>query len=665
MTIFHPLCFIGAASSYAITDSVTGTSPSVASSYDVRVIVDISGSMKKNDPINLRIPAINLLVKLLPEESLAGIWTFAQKTNNLVPLRKVTPAWRNLAEVEAKKINSLGQFTHIGLALEQVFNDFDQDKKGHSVLHHCILLSDGMVDIALDPALNVQEKNRILREVLPKFKKRNIHIHAIGLSQEADRAFLSQLSFETQGVFVLANNADELMKAFLKAFDSAIPQQQLPIENDQFIVSDDIKEFTALILLDKAKEQKETVLYSPDGQLLNQASSKPNVKWHHSVEYDLITVEKPAVGRWGVSAQMRPDSRITIVSDLNLAMTGVIPHLFAGQAQQFSLSVLNKNEAIKDKDFLSLIDVSLKQLHPVSQKTWNVDVSSSSKHEIRLPEQGAWKVKLKGTLIPGDHEITLNAESKTFSRKVMQRFTVHDELLSVQQKTHEVAGRVENYFEAILKSNLVATSGFKITGMVKNEKGIELPAAVESIAAGTWKIKAPEDIALGSYTLMLNIGAESLSGEPLTLSQGPYQVTAATPITPPVEKEASVEPVREPAKPATKEVPPVAEPEKAATSWWIWGSIIGAINLFLFIAGWLVYKKLIKKDEDEGLADEEKIKNILDESERVAAEISDNDQSEDSNHLDLELDDDLNNTSEADDKIEDFGISKDFGEGDK
>ena len=36
---------------------------------DVRVLVDMSGSMKKNDPDNLRIPAVQLMSNLLPPDS--------------------------------------------------------------------------------------------------------------------------------------------------------------------------------------------------------------------------------------------------------------------------------------------------------------------------------------------------------------------------------------------------------------------------------------------------------------------------------------------------------------------------------------------------------------------------------------------------------------------
>ncbi|KKN16602.1 hypothetical protein LCGC14_0974140, partial [marine sediment metagenome] len=47
-------------------------------SPDIRIIVDISGSMKETDPNNLRQPAVRLLARVLPEGSTAGVWTFGQ-----------------------------------------------------------------------------------------------------------------------------------------------------------------------------------------------------------------------------------------------------------------------------------------------------------------------------------------------------------------------------------------------------------------------------------------------------------------------------------------------------------------------------------------------------------------------------------------------------------
>ena len=66
-------------------------------SADVRIIVDISGSMKTNDPDNLRRPAVRLLARMLPRQANAGVWTFGQYVNMLVPHGKVTDDWRGLS----------------------------------------------------------------------------------------------------------------------------------------------------------------------------------------------------------------------------------------------------------------------------------------------------------------------------------------------------------------------------------------------------------------------------------------------------------------------------------------------------------------------------------------------------------------------------------------
>jgi len=71
---------------------------------DVRLVIDVSGSMKRNDPNDLRQPAVELLVELLPENSTAGVWTFGKWVNMLIPHRKVDQEWRDAARTSATDI---------------------------------------------------------------------------------------------------------------------------------------------------------------------------------------------------------------------------------------------------------------------------------------------------------------------------------------------------------------------------------------------------------------------------------------------------------------------------------------------------------------------------------------------------------------------------------
>jgi len=113
---------------------------------DVRVLIDISGSMKKSDPDNLRIPATRLIAGLMPEGSRSGVWTFGRYINMLVPVRIVDDEWRELAKEKSALINSAGLYTNIEGVLENASSgwfEYDPNTK-----RNIILLSDGYVDVS-------------------------------------------------------------------------------------------------------------------------------------------------------------------------------------------------------------------------------------------------------------------------------------------------------------------------------------------------------------------------------------------------------------------------------------------------------------------------------------------------------------------------------------
>ena len=139
---------------------VLASASHAAAPSDVRVIIDVSGSMKQNDPQNLRRPAMDLLVQLFPAGSKAGVWTFGQYTNMLVPHDEVNDAWRGNAADKSKLVNSIALRTNIGLALEKAAYDLDPKRfpTAFGFSRSIILLTDGVVDI--DRARLCPERNQ-------------------------------------------------------------------------------------------------------------------------------------------------------------------------------------------------------------------------------------------------------------------------------------------------------------------------------------------------------------------------------------------------------------------------------------------------------------------------------------------------------------------------
>ncbi|BCD96780.1 VWA domain-containing protein [Marinagarivorans cellulosilyticus] len=377
-----------------------------AGEADVRLVIDISGSMKRNDPQNLRQPAVNLLMELLPDGSHAGVWTFGKEVNMLVPFGEVDSQWREMATQKAGEINSVGLYTNIGGALEKA-TAVTPTSQGKA---HIILLTDGMVDIDKDPLVNQKEWRRIVDKILPLVKDQGFSIHTIALSDHADTELMKKLSRATDGHSGTAKTADELMPEFLKAFDAAAPSQQLPLLGNRFVVDSSVEEFTALMF--RGNPAESIALIGPDNEPVHHGDLSADVSWHHTDGYDLVTVTRPLEGEWQVSGKLAAGSRITVVSDLNLRVKPLPINAPVGSVLELQLALQEDNKIITRKDFLNILSIQAKSTYSGSiDPSWmhNMDTNSP-------PSNGVFSASMDGFKKPGEYLIKVELDGKSFQR---------------------------------------------------------------------------------------------------------------------------------------------------------------------------------------------------------------------------------------------------------
>lgn len=389
---------------------------------DVRVLIDTSGSMKHNDPSNLRAPALNLLVDLLPEGSRAGVWTFGTYTNELVPHLNVTDQWRQDARGRSRDITSSAMFTDIENALERA--SYDADRPDSNFDRHIILLTDGLVDISESRnerrkrQENNESRDSIQFDLLPKLKKAGYTIHTVALSDNADKDLMLKLAQRTGGLAAVANNAEELMQLFMQALDRTAPSEQVPLENNRFLVDGSINEFTALIF--HKPDSQRVFLISPKGERYTSLTHPDNVRWHYESRYDLITVNDPEDGEWLVETEMHPDNRVTVVSDLSLKVSDVPATLFRGLSLDIEASIQEEGETITRPEFLKIVSLEAQQLAD-SDKVLKSDLMTS-----KPGEAGTFVTKLGPFNTTGNYRIQVSLDGKTFQRSVSQPVFVQD-----------------------------------------------------------------------------------------------------------------------------------------------------------------------------------------------------------------------------------------------
>jgi len=381
--------------------------------FDVRIIIDISGSMKQTDPNNLRIPALNLLLNLMPEGAQAGIWTFGRYVNNLVPVAQVDEVWREQALKAAVDISSLGLRTNLVGAL----NDAAWGLRADSGFQQSIiLLTDGKVDMAEDQDSNAErinnaERQKLMVEVLDKYRSAGANVHTLALSDLADKTLLQQIALETDGLYSEAGNAEELMKAFLRAFDRAVPAEQVPMEDNTFVIDGSVKEFTALIFK-RSKGAQETALLTPAGNKFTELEHPESVRWHKDINFDLVTIKQPETGTWVAEADLDPSNRVTILSDLALSVEGIPATIFPGDRLDVEIKLTNAGEVIEKVEILRLTDMTMAVVTASGREGSKILSDPENPPSDGIYREGLYRLKELG-----QYQIDVIAEGRTFQRK--------------------------------------------------------------------------------------------------------------------------------------------------------------------------------------------------------------------------------------------------------
>ncbi|MCP3674777.1 MAG: VWA domain-containing protein [Gammaproteobacteria bacterium] len=574
------LCFL---LGFQITLSAAQTinqSTKLKPASDVRVLVDISGSMKKNDPDNLRIPAVQLMSNLLPPDSHAGIWTFGEYVNMLVPIGPVDNQWKKSAVESVKKINSLGMFTNIGGAMEKA--SFGWMKPDLSIKRSLILLTDGVVDVSKNPSKNAAARRKVLNELLPKYKEAGITIHTIALSGDADEKLLSKMAAETDGWYQKVVNASELQKVFLKIFEQATERDSVPLKDNRFSIDDQIEEFSVLIF--KNKDSKPTLLEQPDGENYDAGSDSARITWFESAVYDLITVNMPMVGEWRVHAEMDPDNRVLIVSNLKLKSTTLPNNLLANEKFNFNINLTQEDETITQQDFLKLLSIEV-EVRDNDGETASFVLLDDGNDVDKKALDGIYSIELTAPSNAGIAQISAWVESPTFQRMRQQAMNIFESPVSVKEvisedvnTPHKIiftpVGDVSKADSLDIQVNAQLPDGQQILKPAELDKGYNRAIELPVVEAG------------GNYQIQLTISGETPAGRQFLVNPPIIQFNTKSLVTEPVaelEQEAPVEEIQEE---VTEEVDMV-----------LWLGIGLGVNIILIILGWVFSIRMKKQNE--------------------------------------------------------------------
>ena len=186
---------------------------------DVILVIDNSGSMKKNDPQYLVPRMVHDLISLLHENDRFGVIVFDNNARKIVRLGE--SGGQATADVVEKKVDDAldyeGQRTNIYAGLEAAVYDLKNFGRSNSV-KIAIILTDGKIDTG--NVLRDEQDRKNLIDFLAKDASNNgIRLCGIAFTNDADYALLQSLAVQSSGCYFRAFNDRELSGVIKKLAD--------------------------------------------------------------------------------------------------------------------------------------------------------------------------------------------------------------------------------------------------------------------------------------------------------------------------------------------------------------------------------------------------------------------------------------------------------------
>jgi len=406
----------------ALAYSPISVSQSLSDKMDIRILIDVSGSMKKTDPNQLRIPALQVLTQLLPIGSQAGVWQFADAPKVLVPHGVVDSSWQQQAVDAAKKISSKGQFTDIGAALKAAAFSTTTSISSQPRQLHLILLTDGMVDVSKDADVNLRARRDLLEPILQSYIDAGARVHTIGLSHKADERTLSAMAQRTDGLFAVAENADQLLDIFLRALDNTLITQQVPVstQTQTFEVQKGVASLTIVV---EKNGDNQVKLKTGEQGLLEQQQQSDDLQWQTSSTHDVIRIEKPVEGTWALVSDKATLKRVNVEGQLQIFLQQSHQNLKLGQRAYIDVQLAHESGQLLTANQLQGFTVSLELA---------LDGNSISTQSQVFEEVKKTRLHLPVINEAGMYDLNLTVSNGALVRTVSRSLRVHPLVAAVQ-----------------------------------------------------------------------------------------------------------------------------------------------------------------------------------------------------------------------------------------
>ena len=129
---------------------------------------------------------------------------------------------------------------------------------------------------------------------------------------------------------------------------------QIPYFDNRFRIDAALDQITLIFF--RKRGSKPVILVQPDGKKLRiNDHDRDKVQWYDDRTYDMVVIKKPMVGPWQAIGNILPESKILIVSDINLVVEPLPEIILSGETLKVIAKLYNGKNKIDMPYFRKVI----------------------------------------------------------------------------------------------------------------------------------------------------------------------------------------------------------------------------------------------------------------------------------------------------------------------
>ena len=388
-----------------------------AGGVDAVLVIDSSGSMAKNDPDKLRVPAAKLFMSLLGKDDRVGLISFSDNGYPVLHLTSPDPHTSQRILASADRVSSRGVYTNLHAAVEKGIQMLDKEAaEGQEKM--LVLMSDGKMDVG-----NAEEESDLTQKLqgplLQQALDQDIKLYTIAFTEASDVSLLKKIAMESGGLFKLARSDRDLHDVFSGIFETAKEPDMLPVEGGEFVVDSSIEEVT--IVASKAGKDARIYLQAPGGKKYSSDDAGENLKWFPSHHFDMITIGKPEPGSWKL-LMTGGRNRAYIVTNMTLNHNPQNPALQVEQDMVLEAWLEEDGKLLNREAVLTNTRFMMEIRDPAGAAS-RFDLFDRGEYGDRNIADGIYANTI-GYTNPGSYELSVIVEGETFRRQKTVHFEV-------------------------------------------------------------------------------------------------------------------------------------------------------------------------------------------------------------------------------------------------